>query len=104
MLWIVCLVSLILSIANWAVFVFITFAEDIPQLKQLFESLTNPPASQPGGIGVTVQQSAFDPSKLTAATGSLAGAFKKAGSGPTAAAMSVMFLLLALVAAGVGKF
>jgi hypothetical protein len=49
-------------------------------------------------------QSAVNLEKLTAATGTLAGAFKKAGAAPTAAAMSVLCLLLALIAAGVGKF
>ena len=55
-------------------------------------------------MGLTVQQSAIDPTKLAAATGSLAGAFKKAGAAPTAAALSVLFLLVALAAAGVDKF
>ena len=59
------------------------------------------PPSTGTGMGVTVQQSAIDPTKLAAATGSLAGAFKKAGPAPTAAAMSVLFLLVALAAAGV---
>jgi hypothetical protein len=55
-------------------------------------------------MGATVQQFAIDPTKLAAAIGSLSGAFKKTGPAPTAAAMSVLFLLVALADAGVDKF
>jgi len=96
--------SLLMCAANWALFVFIVFSRDLPDLRNLWHSLTNPPATGQGGMGVTVQHAAVDPAKLATATGTLAGAFKKAGPAPTAAAMSMVFLLVALIAAGVDKF
>ena len=96
--------SLVMCILNWGLFVAITLWTDIPELKAVVAALTRPPSAGSGGAGVTVQQSAVDPVKLAAATGNLAGAFKKAGSAPTAAALSVLFLLVALAAAAVGKF
>jgi hypothetical protein len=99
----IAIVSLVLCIANWLLFVFITFVKDLPELKTILNVLMTPPPA-PGGIGVTVQQAGIDATKLAAATGTLAGAFKKAGPAPTAAALSVLFLLIALGAAAAGKF
>jgi hypothetical protein len=56
------------------------------------------------GLANTETHAAVDPTKISAATGSLAGAFKKAGPAPTAAAMSVLCLLVAAIAAGINKF
>jgi hypothetical protein len=95
--------SLVMCIVNWLLFVGITFWTDLPDLKAILRALKTPPPSGQGA-GVTVQQSAIDPIKLAAATGNLAGAFKKAGPAPTAAALSVLFLLVALAAAAANKF
>lgn len=94
--------SLVMCVLNWLLFVGITLIEDLPELRKVINALTSPPSS-PGGIGVTVTHSGIDPAKLAAAIGSLAGAFKKAGAAPTAAALSVLFLLAALAAAGIAK-
>jgi hypothetical protein len=102
MLDIVALVSLVLSVLSWALFVLITFWKDLPELTQVLRHALNPPPA-PAGMGAVVPHAAIDPSKVAAATGTLAGAFKKAGPAPTAAAMSVIFLLIAAIAAGVGK-
>jgi hypothetical protein len=101
----IAILALVLCAANWLLFVGITFLKDLPELKSVIDALKAPPPSAQGaGMGVTVQQSTIDPVKLAAATGTLAGAFKKAGPAPTAAALSVLFLLIALAAAAAGKF
>jgi len=82
-------VALILGALNWLMFVLLTIID-----MRKFQNL--PRDVQQAGI--------TDAAKIAEATGSLAGAFKKAGAAPTAAAMSVLFLLIALIAAGVGKF
>jgi hypothetical protein len=106
MLNVIAICSLLMCILNWLLFVGITLWTDIPELKAVLAALKAPPSPGSGvaGAGVTVQQSSLDPIKLAAATGNLAGAFKKAGSAPTAAALSVLFLLVALAAAAAGKF
>ena len=97
--------SLVMCAINWLLFVAIVVHRDLPELRELFERLIEPPpsGSTAPGMGLTVQHSAVDPAKIATATGTLAGAFKKAGPAPTAAAMSIMFLLVALIAAGVEK-
>jgi hypothetical protein len=97
-------ISLILSVLNWLLFLGITFAHDLPQLREVVAAFVQRPTQPTPGMGVTVQQAAIDPVKLASVTGNLAGAFKKAGPAPTAAALSVMFLIVALIAAGVAKF
>ena len=96
------LVCLVLSVLNWVVFLLITLRKDMPDLDKMLKALLHPPPAT-GGMGVVVQQSAIDPVKLAAATGSLAGAFKKAGAAPTTAALAVFFMLLAVIAAGADK-
>jgi hypothetical protein len=78
--------ALVMCALNWLLFVAITFRNDLPELKNISE-----------------QRAALDPGKLAEATGSLAGAFKKAGPAPTAAALSVLCLMVAVIAAGVDK-
>jgi hypothetical protein len=104
MLNVIAICSLVLCVLNWLLFLVITLYMDIPELKAVVAALKAPPSPGTGaGAGLTVQQSSIDPVKLAAATGNLAGAFKKAGSAPTAAALSVLFLLVALAAAAAGK-
>ena len=94
--------ALVMCIANWIMFVLLTLLSDLPELKEVVKKLLAPPPT-PGGMGTTVTHAAIDPAKLAAATGSLAGAFKKAGAAPTSAALSVLFLLIAVLAAGADK-
>jgi hypothetical protein len=82
-------VALIMSALNWLMFVLLTIID-------MRQSQKRPRDEQQAGI--------TDAAKIAEATGSLAGAFKKAGAAPTAAAMSVLCLLIALIAAGVAKF
>ncbi len=105
MLTIVAWIALILSALNWLLFVGLTVMSDLPQLRRLLNAmLSTATARQEAPLERTELQAAIDPTKIAAATGSLAGAFKKAGAAPTAAAMSLMFFLFALVAAGVNKY
>lgn len=106
MLTIISWFAIVMCALNWLIFLLLTFKEDLPQLRRVVDELVKPlPTGQerPAGVGNTVQQSGIDPGKLAAATGTLAGAFKKAGAAPTAAAMSLVCLLIALIAAGVNK-
>lgn len=83
--------ALIMSALNWLMFVVLIFQEMLKPSK--------------AGAARDMQQASLgDAAKIAEATGSLAGAFKKAGAAPTAAAMSVLFLLMGLIAAGVAKF
>ena len=93
--------SLVMSGLNWLLFLTLTLAVDKKQIKELIETFKLAPAA--GGAGNTQAHAAVDPSKLATATGNLAGAFKKAGAAPTAAALSVLFLFAALIAEGITK-
>jgi hypothetical protein len=86
---------------NWALFVLITFWKDLPALKEIAEFLKA--STVRPGIANTETHTVVDPTKIAAATGSLAGAFKKAGPAPTAAAMAVLCVLVAAIAAGIDK-
>jgi hypothetical protein len=96
--------ALVMSAVNWLTFLLLTLLADLPQLKRAFNWWLAPLSKPEEGKTRHEVQSGVDPSKIAAATGALAGAFKKAGAAPTAAAMSVIFALIALTAAGVGKF
>jgi hypothetical protein len=86
--------ALTLSAANWLLFLGLTLVHDVPMIRQLVDHVTGvpPKAKAAVNIGDTLKSS-----------GGLAEAFKKAGAGPTAAAMSLACLLVALVASGVDK-
>ena len=95
--------ALVYSGANWLLFILLTFRNDIFALEKLIRKMAEAEHAQPkAGLAHTELQ-AFDPDKLLKSAGSLAGAFKKAGASPTAAAMSVFGLVVAGVAAGLGK-
>jgi hypothetical protein len=86
--------SLVMSALSWFLFVYVAIWFDLPRLRE---------ATAPGGpLTRTEMHAGVD--EVAKATGTLAGAFKAAGVAPTAAAMSVLFMLLALVAAGIAKF
>lgn len=95
--------ALVYSGANWLLFVALTFLNDIPALEKLIKRLSEA-AAKPETLGFAhAELQAVDIGKLLKSTGSLAGAFKRAGASPTAAAMSVFGLVIAGVAAGLGK-
>jgi hypothetical protein len=95
--------AIVMSAVNWLLFFLLTLLSDLPQLRRLFDKMLSP-STEKGEVQRDQLQSGIDPTKIAAATGSLAGAFKKAGPAPTAAALSVLYLLIAVIAAGVGKF
>lgn len=82
--------ALALSFLNWGVFVLVVFAKD------------RAAAAAASGLE-NVQKHGLDPGKVMDATGTLAGAFKQAGAAPTAAAMSLVCLLIAAIAAGINQ-
>jgi acetyl-CoA acetyltransferase len=61
-------------------------------------------ANQAGEGGAAAPHSLADGEKLLEGTDVLAGAFRRAGAGPTAATMSLVCLVVAAIAAGVKKF
>jgi hypothetical protein len=101
MLNVIAIFALVYSGLNWLLFVALTFLNDIPALERLVRKISE--TREKVGLAHTELQS-VDPNKLLQSAGSLAGAFKKAGASPTAAAMSVFGLVVAGVAAGLGKF
>ena len=105
MLTYVALAALLMSLLNWLLFVALVVFADLPQIKRVLDELhRHHKAIEARVPELDAKTLIFDPGKLADATGTLAGAFKKAGAAPTAAAMSVLCLLIALIAAGVGHF
>jgi hypothetical protein len=94
--------SLGLSALNWLVFAALTLFKDVPALNRLLnETLRVTPPHK--GLEAA-ELPAVDLNKLAATIGSLANAFSRAGSTPTAAALSVFFALIAALCAGIGAF
>lgn len=86
----VAIFSLAYSAINWMLFAWSALAK---------------PTMPPGGTDVgDVKLQGLDPSKILEGAGSLASAFKTAGATATAAAMSLVGLVIAAVAAGIDKF
>jgi hypothetical protein len=94
-LMIVTFVALILGVLNWLLFAFITFRHDLPLLDRL--------ARPALGNDVAGARGLADGEKLLEGAGTLAGAFRRAGAAPTAAAMSLVCLVIATIAAGVER-
>ena len=92
---IVTFVALTLSALNWLLFAIITFRHDLPLLDRLARRASGDDAAAPRGF--------TDGEKLLAGAGALAGAFRRAGAAPTAAAMSLVCLVVATIAAGVER-
>jgi hypothetical protein len=88
--------ALALSGLNWLLFVVITFLHDLPALSRL--------SGQAREGGTAAPRSLVDGEKLLEGAGVLAGTFRRAGAGPTAAAMSLVCLVVAAITAGVEKF
>jgi len=81
--------GLIYSAVNWIFFAWLAaHASSVPK--------------KSGGLE-QVDLQGFDPEKVISAGGELAKAFKAAGVPATAAAMSLVGLIVAAVAAGIGK-
>jgi hypothetical protein len=87
-------VTLALSVLNWILFL-------IAAIQQLFSKVENSQVEAPS-LGHT-QQHSIDVGNIAERTGSLAISFQKAGIAGTAAAMSMICLLLALIASGIDK-
>ena len=92
--------SLFFCVLNWIAFVLLTWKVDLKHIEALIRNLAHPSAGAGAGA---VALSTVDASRLAAASGNLAGAFKKAGPAPTFAAISVISLIVALLAAGAQK-
>lgn len=86
----VAIFSLAYSAINWLFFAWSALARPIV-------------ASPSNGLN-KVELQGFDPEKILTGAGSLASAFKAAGATATAAAMSLVGLVIAAVAAGIDKF
>jgi hypothetical protein len=82
--------GLVYSAVNWLLFA--------------WTALSKPAAlKQHKGIA-DVELQGLDPEKILVAAGGLAGAFKVAGAPATAAAMSLVGLIVAALAAGIDKY
>ena len=92
---IVTFVALGLSLLNWLLFAIITFRHDLPLLDRLAGHAAAGEAAAPHGLA--------EGEKLLESTGGLAGAFRRAGAAPTAAAMSLVCLVIAAIAAGIER-
>jgi hypothetical protein len=99
MLTVIATVALVLCVLNWLLFV----ALEAPTIREALRPhrLNAVTATHPG-IGSHALVADLD--KLAGTTGHLATDFKKAGPAFSAAALSVLFLFVALIAAAAGKF
>jgi hypothetical protein len=95
MLNIVVIAALALSGLNWLLFTGVSLFVDLPALKLFRARMT--------AANTARSQGAADLDKLVQETGTLAGAFRRAGAGTTAAAMSLACLVIATIAATVAK-
>ena len=87
-------ISLTLSLLNWFLFLVITIVSLVLSVKY--------PSNQKVSLDKTEAQ-AFNPLEITKEAGNLAIAFNKAGAAATAAAMSMIYFLFALIAMGIEK-
>src|SRR5580704_7541432 len=94
--------ALTLSGLNWLLFLALTYLHDLPMIEKLVHHVTmthHVTKAAPGTDKAAV--ASIDLGKTLESSGNLAEAFKKAGAAPSAAAMSMACLLVALVASGV---
>ncbi len=96
--------ALALSGLNWLLFLALTYLHDLPMIEKLVHhvTMTHHVKAAPGGENKAAVAS-IDLGDTLKSSGNLAEAFKKAGAAPTAAALSLACLLVALVASGVAK-
>jgi len=99
MLTVIAYFALALSALNWLLFV----ALEAPTIREALRPQRHK-AVAAGKHGVDPHLVSTDLEKLEGATGALANDFKKAGPAFSAAALSVLFLFVALIAAAAGKF
>lgn len=91
-----------LSVANWIAFILFAYKWHLaPRQKLLEELVVLLHALEQKGSTASAEEkkNMIDLGAVVAAAGTLAEAFKKAGAASTAAALSVICLILALVAA-----
>lgn len=99
MIHVVAVVSLALSVANWLLFVAATVIANLPRLREALRGTA--PRDDAVEGGAIEPRARIDP--VITATGGLATSLRAAGPAATAAALSVVFLLIAAVAAGVDR-
>lgn len=92
--------ALVLSAANWVLFLAVVVVSNIATIRQAFGPL--PLKEEYKDDSFQVRQAPLD--KLIDSTGTLATSFTIAGPGSSAAAMSLVCLLIAAVAAGIDRF
>lgn len=92
--------ALVLSAANWIPFLAVVVVSNIAMIRHAFSPLS--PKEEGKDESFQVRQAPLD--KLIDSTGTLATSFNIAGPGSSAAAMSLVCLLIAAVAAGIDRF
>jgi hypothetical protein len=95
--------ALTLSGLNWLLFLGLTLMHDLPMIKKLVHHVTMTHHTTKVGGETRAEIASIDIGKTLDSSGALAAAFKKAGPAPTAAAMSLVCLLIAVIASGVAK-
>jgi len=92
--------ALVLSAANWVLFLAVVVVSNIAMIRQAFSPLS--PKEEDKDESFQVRQAPLD--KLIDSTGTLATSFNIAGPGSSAAAMSLVCLLIAAISAGIDRF
>jgi hypothetical protein len=91
--------SLVLSAANWLVFVAAAVLENLAAIREALM----PRSDRPLGEGAQPAERSLQADKVIDATGTLATSLRRAGPAASAAAMSLACLLVALTAAALGR-
>ena len=84
-------VALVLAAISWLIF-----------FDQLYRITGKPSISATASSG-ELRREGLDAASLLTAAGNVAAAFGKVGAGPTAATLSALYMIVALVAASLGK-
>jgi hypothetical protein len=85
-------VALVMAALSWLIF-----------LDQTYRISGRPKIQTPAGAAADIRREGIDPAKVAEEIAKLAATFGKVGIGPTSAALSVLYLIIALIAAGLGK-
>jgi hypothetical protein len=91
--------SLVLSAANWIVFVAAAVLENLAAIRDALK----PRSDRPLGEGAQPAERGLQADQVIDATGTLATSLRRAGPAASAAAMSLTCLLVALSAVAVDK-
>lgn len=93
------IVSLVLSVANWLLFVAAAVVENMAAIRSALE----PRSGRPLGEAAQAGERNLQADKVIDATGTLATSLRRAGPAASAAAMSLACLLVALTAGALDK-